>query len=75
MCNQFFRRRACIPVTETCPCLFMTHRVTAWSDVVFGELLILGSGLNERTRKQPAGENKGDGPRDEAYEERIQRTA
>lgn len=32
----------------------------------FGGLLILRSGLNERTRKQPAGENKGDGLRDEA---------
>lgn len=51
--------------------MLMTRGVRAQSDVVFGGLLILGSGLNERTRKQPAGENKGDGPRDEAYEERY----
>ncbi len=71
--KQTFRRQSCIPITKTCSCLFlsMTHKVTAQSDVVFGGLLILGSGLNERTRKQPAGENKGDGPRDEAYEERY----
>lgn len=31
----------------------------------------MGSGLNERSRKRPAGENKRDGPRDEALEERY----
>lgn len=66
-----------IPVTKKCHCVFlnMACRVAAWSDTVLGGLLILGSGLNERTRKQPAGEKKGDGPKDKAYEERIQRPA
>lgn len=41
----------------------------------FGGLLILGSGLNERTRKQPAGENKGDGRETRRTSKRIQRTA
>lgn len=72
---HIFRSWGRIPVTGTLACLFLDTRPWHGKMRCSEELVILGSGINERTRKQPAGENEGEGPGAEAFEERIQRTA